>query len=131
MQLGKIDRVKTLVLPVREAALWAHEHIAVGGKYDVVVYETWRPRPIDGSMNWIQGDPLLSAQLVGQIRLCAWLAGSKLQGYGPDLKHVAVASMKGPASRAIKRRMAASSEQHDKDALMHLWYYFWRNWWKP
>jgi hypothetical protein len=75
-------------------------------------------------MNWIQGDQLLSAQLVGQIRLVGWLSGAKLVGYGPDRKRVAMASMPD----ALKARMADCHEQHDQDALMHLWLYAFENW---
>jgi hypothetical protein len=93
-------------------------------QYGVIVYETWRPRPKNGSMNWIQGNQLLSAQLVGQIRLLGRLSGAKLVGYGPDKKTVALASMPG----ALRARMDGCHEQHDQDALMHLWMYAWDNW---
>lgn len=91
---------------------------------DVLVYETWRPRPQDGSMNWIQGNPLIEVQLVGQIRGLGWLSGAKLVGYGPDRKDAFTASMPEP----LRQRMAACHEQHDQDALMHLWGYALENW---
>lgn len=93
-------------------------------KHDVIVYETWRPRRIGGSMDWIQGNQLLSAQLVGQIRLVAWLSGARLKGYGPDRKTVAMTSMPGQ----LRHRMDQCPEQHDQDALMHLWMYAFENW---
>ena len=45
--------------------------------------------------------------------------------YGPDQKEVAMASMPD-WFRAIMD--GESYEQHDKDALMHLWLYYFDNW---
>jgi len=124
----------------REAALWLAEQqtVARAGRdierlepeFDVIVYETWRPRPIDGSMNWIQGNPLLAAQLVGMIRLIGWLSGATLRGQGPDIKKAAFAQIESgmPGTAILKRRIHSSTEQHDKDALAHLWRYFNEHW---
>lgn len=120
------------VLPCKDMALelfhWQHkvsvDHPNGGRPFDVIVYETWRPRRIAGSMDWIQGNQLLSAQLVGQIRMVAWLSKAKLKGYGPDRKTVSLTSMPG----ALRFRMDSCPEQHDQDALMHLWMYAFENW---
>lgn len=92
--------------------------------YDVIVAESWRPRRKNGSMDWIEGDPLLSAQHVGQIRLIADLSGAKYVEFSPAQKHVWVASM--PAK--LKALDVDSNEQHDQDARMHLWGYFFEQW---
>lgn len=123
------------VLPCRDMALSlaADQEIHQGGcvyidheppKFDVLVYETWRPRPVNGSMKWIQGNQLLSAGLMHQIRLLGWLSGAKLVGYGPDRKTVALTTMPGE----LKVRFDDCHEQHDQDALMHLWMYAFENW---
>jgi hypothetical protein len=95
-----------------------------GPRFDVVVAESWRPRRKNGSMDWIEGDPLLSAQHVGQIRLIADLSGAKYVEFAPAQKPVWVASM--PAKLAALDDL--SSEQHDQDARMHLWGYFFTEW---
>lgn len=88
--------------------------------FDVIVAESWRPRRKNGSMNWIEGDPLLSVQHVGQIRLIADLSGTPYVEQRPSQKRVFTASMP-PKLLDLDRY---SNEQHDKDARMHLWGYF-------
>lgn len=134
---NRISELQHGVLPQKEMAFQLAEWQAVGpiGKddyppeaseraFDVIVWETWRPRPKAGSMAWIQGDALLSAQHVGQIRFIGWLSGAKLVGHGPEKKTVALASMTG----VLRARMEDCPEQHDADALLHLWLYAWTNW---
>ncbi len=132
---NSITDIEHGVLPCKQmATILAHQqavddHI-VGPDFDVIVYETWRPRPKAGSLNWIQGNQLLSAQLVGQIRLVGWLSGAKLRGYGPDRKGPFQAFIdSAPWGADIKQRQADCLEQHDQDALMHLAGYFAENWW--
>lgn len=94
-------------------------------RFGVMVYESWYPRPDEnGSMEWIKGDPLLSAQHIGQLRLIADLSGTKIVTQHPSDKPQAVKTM--PQRLAVLNR--DSNEQHDQDARMHLWLYFWRNW---
>jgi hypothetical protein len=95
-----------------------------GRKHDVIVAESWRPRRKNGSMDWIEGDPLLSAQHLGQIRLIADLSGAKYVEYAPAQKPIWVASMPDK----LKALDDLSSEQHDQDARMHLWGYFFTEW---
>jgi hypothetical protein len=95
-----------------------------GPSYDVIVAESWRPRRINGSMDWIEGDPLLSAQHVGQIRLIADLSGARYVEFSPSQKPIWVASM--PDKLASLDDL--SNEQHDQDARMHLWGYFFTEW---
>lgn len=92
--------------------------------WDVIVNESWHPRRKDGRMDWIENDPLMSAQHVGQIRLIADLSGARYVEQAPSQKHVYEASM--PA--VLKALDEYSSEQHDQDARLHLWGYFFDNW---
>lgn len=93
--------------------------------FDVIVAESWRPRrDANGRLDWIEGDPLLSAQHLGQIRFIADLSGATYREFSPMQKPFWVASM--PAK--LKSLDAHSNEQHDKDARMHLWGYFFENW---
>lgn len=92
--------------------------------WNVLVYESWRPRRENGSMDWIEGDPLLPAQHVGQIVWIARRTGMKIVEQHPSDKPAAIAAM--PESILDLDRY--SNEQHDKDARMHLWLYFWREW---
>ena len=80
-------------------------------------------------MAWIQGNQLLAAQLIGIIRVAGWLYSAELKGQGPNKKKPAVAQMeKNKAGKYLLARMENCHEQHDQDAIMHLWSYFWRHW---
>lgn len=81
-------------------------------------------------MNWIQGNPLLTPQLIGMIRLIGMLSGAKLRGQGPDRKKAAFEQIESgmPGTAILKRRIHSSNEQHDKDALAHLWAYYRDHW---
>lgn len=92
--------------------------------FDVIVAESWRPRRKNGKMDWIEGDPLLSAQHVGQIRLIADLSGAKYVEQPPSQKTSYTASM----PHKLLRLDVLSNEQHDQDARMHLWGYFKSEW---
>lgn len=90
--------------------------------YDVVIYETWRLYP--GHAKAMVGNDMQPSQLVGMIRLASWLNPKvKLVSQGATIKKTATKTM--PAY--IKDRFALSTEQHDQDALMHLWFYCWEN----
>lgn len=98
--------------------------------FDIIVYETWKAHPIDGTMNWIQGNPLLTPQLIGFIRGMGWLSGAALRGQGPVVKKAAFAQIESgmPGTAILKRRIHSSTEQHDKDAIAHLWRYYREHW---
>lgn len=90
-------------------------------KYDVVVYETWRLYP--GFQKQMTGNDMQPSQLIGMIRYLTWItSGVKLVSQGAQIKNTAMKTM----PQEIKDRMEHSTEQHDKDALMHLWYYYFR-----
>jgi hypothetical protein len=89
-----------------------------------MVYESWYPREENGSMEWIKGDRLLTPQHIGQLRFVADLSGAKIVEQHPTDKPQAKATM----PQVLKDYDYYSNEQHDKDARMHLWLYFWREW---
>lgn len=116
---SKLTIVNQGVTPLKDFALKFHE---VAGDYDVVVYEWWRLRA-DVAKKMI-GNDFLPSQLIGMIRLSAWLNPKvKLVSYGPQVKTTAIKV----APDWLKERKALSSEEHDKDALDLLYYYFWEN----
>lgn len=107
----------------------AHKQFTIEGDephrtYDVLVWETWKPHRQNGSMDWIEGDNLLSARHIGHFELIAWLSGAKTKEYPPSQKDHFQASMP-PQLVELQR---GASEQHPKDAIMHLWGYFFENW---
>lgn len=95
-----------------------------GRRFGIIVNESWRPRRKNGSMDWIEGNPLLSVQHVGQIRLIADLSGARYVEQPPANKDIYRASM--PLS--LRSLDESSNEQHDQDARLHGWGYFKDNW---
>lgn len=89
--------------------------------YDTVLYETWR---LYANMaKRLVGNDMQPSQLVGMIRYISWLNPSvKLVSLGADVKKTAEKT----APDEIKERLLRSSEEHDKDALLLLWFYHWR-----
>lgn len=94
-------------------------------EFDVMVYESWYPRRDDeGKMDWIEGAALMPVQQIGALRWIASASGAKIITQHPFDKPIAVATM----PEVFKALNRDSNEQHDQDARMHLWLYFWRNW---
>lgn len=94
-------------------------------RFTVVVFESWYPRrDAQGRMDWIEGSPLLEARHIGQIEFIARLSGARIITQHPSDKPQAVATM----PQELLDWDRDSNEQHDKDARMHLWLYFWREW---
>jgi len=90
-------------------------------QFDVVVYEQWI---LFGHMaKKMVGNDMKSSQLIGMIRFICWHHGITPVVQPTTAKKTAVATM--PDS--VKARIALSTEQHDKDALMHLWFYFFKH----
>jgi hypothetical protein len=93
--------------------------------FDVLVYESWYPRRDDqGKLDWIEGAALLPVQQIGALRWIAKASGAKIVTQHPSDKPIAVATM----PNVLAQLNRDSNEQHDQDARMHLWLYFWRNW---
>lgn len=103
----------------------AHQSLFLTPVFGVFVYESWYPRRNEqGKMDWIEGDPLVSAQQIGALRWIARASDAKIVTQHPSDKPIAVATMPD----VFKELNRDSNEQHDQDARMHLWLYFWRNW---
>jgi hypothetical protein len=131
MSRGELEAPERLILPLEHAADWLWRYqLHPPRAFDVIVYETWVPRPRDGSMAWIQGDPLLSAQFVGMVRLIARRSSSRLKTYGPDRKRAWEGWIKTVLPDA-KHSSATHDDDHDWDALLHLVGYYAENWWRP
>lgn len=93
-------------------------------EFDVFVYESWYPREEDGGMEWIKGNALYTPQQIGALRWIARQSGAKIVTQHPSDKKAANITMPGVFAKLNRD----STEQHDQDARMHLWLYFWRNW---
>lgn len=105
------------VLTVRQVGLMLH---ALVKDADVVVYETWRLYQTHAQQ--MIGNDMQPSQVVGMIRYEAWNQNRKIRNNGADIKGVAYKTM----PQWLKDHMDLSTEQHDKDAIMHAWYYAWR-----
>lgn len=92
--------------------------------FDVVVHESWYPRRKGGKMDWIENDELQPAQHVGQVKWIALASGARLVEQHPSDKDEAQRTM----PKVLEKLNLYSNEQHDQDARMHLWLYFFREW---
>lgn len=99
--------------------------IALGkniNKYDTLVYEAWRLYPNAGKA--MIGNDMQPSQLVGIIRYLGWINPTvRVVTQGATIKKTALKTMPEDVTARFKR----STEQHDKDAVMHLWHYYWLN----
>lgn len=90
--------------------------------YDTVVYESWRLYP--GMAKRMVGNDMQPSQLVGIIRYLGWINPHvKMVTQGAAIKTTALKTMPDEVSARFER----STQQHDKDAVMHLWHYYWLN----
>lgn len=114
---GQIIEVSQGVAPLKDFALKLEK---VVGSYDVIAYETWRLRP-DKAKAMI-GNDFQAVQLVGMVRLLAWLHPTvKLVSLGANIKETGRKVM----PPILRKRLPHSTEEHDKDALDLLSYYWW------
>lgn len=115
---GDFTVVERGVHPLRDFALKLGDVI---GNYDTVVYESWRLYP--GIAKTMIGNDMQPSQLVGMIRYLGWTHPTvKMVVQGASIKNTALKTM--PSD--LKESLALSTEQHDQDAIMHLWYYNWK-----
>lgn len=116
---GEITEVGQGVSPLKDFAL------ALGKRfdtYDTVAYETWRLRP-DMAKKMV-GNDFQPVQLVGVIRFLAWQHPKvKLVSLAPNVKSTGRKVMPD----VLRSRLEHSTEEHDKDALDLLSFYWWRN----
>ena len=88
---------------------------------DVVVYEVWRLYRHKAKQ--LTGNDMQPSQVVGMIRYEAWKQQKKVVSQGAQIKSTALKTM----PQGMQDQMAESSEQHDQDAVMHAWFYYWKN----
>ena len=111
-----IDEVSNGVTPLKDFAVKLYE---VAQNYDTLVYETWRLRP-DMAKKMV-GNDFQPAQLIGMIRLMGWVSGVTIKSLAPSVKSTGRKVMPD----ILRERLSASTEEHDKDALDLLSYYWW------
>lgn len=117
-EAGKLEVTGQGVSTIKDFGL---KLVEVAGNYDVIIYETWRLYP-EMAKRMI-GNDMQPSQMVGMIRLAAWMHPNvRLVSQGARIKKTALKTMPD----WMVERMTESSEQHDQDALMHLWYFYWR-----
>lgn len=109
---------------LKDFALKLHE---VAGDYDLIGYERYR---ISGAhVRRHVGSDVPTLQLIGMIRLCAWVGGVKIVEQDPG--KMATADKVIPVNFPdIQRRLdelpKTHDEAHDGSALRHLAYWFWK-----
>jgi hypothetical protein len=106
------------VLTVRQVG---HQLKDILAQADVVAYETWRLYSTHAKE--MIGNDMQPSQVVGMIRYESWAQGKKIVSNGAEIKKIAVTTMPD----WLEEHMDQSSEQHDKDAIMHAWYVAWRH----
>lgn len=114
---GEITEIRQGVTPLKDFAL------ALGKRftdYDTVAYETWRLRP-DMARKMV-GNDFQPIQLIGVIRYLAWVHPQvRLKSLEPSVKSTGRKVM----PPILAERLDKSSEEHDRDALDLLSYYWW------
>lgn len=125
--LGVQPRQKMAMILANRQGINFHAHRWHPKEFDRIVWESWSPRPdkATGKMDWIKGDRLLSARHIGHFELVAWLTNTPTWEFGPDRKEAFQMTM-APQLVEVQR---GQSEQHSKDAMMHLWGWFMKHWW--
>lgn len=104
------------VSPLRDFALKLGE---VYPDYDEIVVETWRLYPAAAKV--MIGNDMQPSQLIGMIRYFGWIHGNPPVFQGANIKETALRTMPDD----LKESLSLSSEQHDQDAVMHLWHRWW------
>lgn len=123
------------ITELRDMALAVHRYTAEaaaadvgeGSCYDVVVVEDWRLYP--HMANQFVGSSFPSVRFIGAVQLCCWASGTKIVMQGARIKKQSLATMAklDPELHALCTRPGAHDDTHDLDALMHLWFYTWKN----
>lgn len=114
---GAITEIRQGVTPLKDFAVTLGKRFA---DYDTVAYETWRLRP-DMARKMV-GNDFQPIQLIGVIRYLGWVHPSvRLKSLEPNVKSTGRKVM----PPILAERIQHSSEEHDKDALDLLSYYWW------
>lgn len=114
---GVIAEVGQGVTPLRDFALTLGKRIE---GYDTVAYETWRLHP-DMAKKMV-GNDFQPVQLIGIVRYLTWVHPHiRLKSLEPGCKKTGRKVM----PEVLSKRLRHSTEEHDKDALDLLSYYWW------
>lgn len=112
------------IADLKPFAIKLHESVP---NYDVLIYETWRLYA--GQAKKMIGNDMQTSQLVGMIRLAAWLnPGVKLVGQSASIKETADKTAKvmcPEVSDLLDREPSKHDDAHDMDAVRHSWYWYW------
>lgn len=123
---GRLELLTYGIADLKTMALKTHE---VAGDYDVLVIESYRI-----SANHVKhhiGSEVPTLQLIGALRLCAWLNPRvKLVTQGPATKTTADRIMPTELQAVIDAAPAAHDDAHHTDAIRHLAFYWWKNYFK-
>lgn len=95
--------------------------------YDVIIMESWRLSAAHARE--LVGSTLPTVQFIGAVRLLSWLHPKvKLIEQAPSTKKTGHKVMKqvDPKWLDIVEAPGAHDEKHDADALIHLSYWYWR-----
>jgi hypothetical protein len=115
---GEIIDVRHGVTPLKDFAVTLYDRL---GDNDVVVYETWRL--VAGKARQMAGNDMQASQLIGMIRLLCWKHPKvTLVSLEPGVKKTGRKVM----PQKLRDRLQHSSEEHDKDALDLLSYWWWQ-----
>ncbi len=93
--------------------------------YDVVIYEKYVLFGGERGLAQVGGE-IPTAQLVGMIRLLAWVNDKKLVSQAPAIKKTADKTAEGEFKSLIEGESATHDDAHDIDAIRHLWYWHWK-----
>lgn len=108
---------------LKDFAVKLHEAAAT---YDTIVYESWRLYP--GHARSSIGSDMQTSQLIGMIRLAAWLNPKvKLKAYNATVKKTARKTAPKVIEKIIDKEPKAHDDAHNVDALLLLWHYYWES----
>lgn len=103
---------------------FAAKLIEVADAYDVLVYEDYRISA--AKLRQHIGSNVPTLQLIGMIRLAAWHRDVSLVTQRPADKTTALKTAPAWLTANLAGLPKAHDESHDGDALLHLWFYFWK-----
>lgn len=94
-------------------------------KYDVIIYEKFVLFSGERGRSQIGGE-IPTAQLVGMIRLCGWMADKKLVSQSVQNKKTGDKVAWGVFKELIDGEVKTHDDAHDIDAIRHLVYWAWK-----
>jgi hypothetical protein len=125
---GNWHRVRHGITPLKDMAITLNDKQNVDAYapvYDVIGYEVFRLYKTHALQQ--VGSDMQTSQMVGMIRLIAWLSGSKIVSQGANAKRPAEASAPPWLKKYLAKFPKRHDEAHDYDALLHLWSWTFKN----